>query len=184
MSDPAPPRSDNAGVSLPANEVGALVYTTKQMGDACEMLIAAELTLAGVPALKVPDNWPHYDVIAQPKNVAEPQRISVKSRTFKAGSGNFVAYDRNDQFDWIAIVLLWPRDSDGKQERKFYIVPRSFADATARSYKESSGAANVREWRVDEVAKVLGVFEDNFRLLSKGIQNSGVSLLNEPSTSS
>jgi hypothetical protein len=30
------------------------------MGDACEMLVAAELTLAGIPALKVPDNWPHY----------------------------------------------------------------------------------------------------------------------------
>ncbi len=39
-------------------------YTKKQMGDACEMLVAAELTLAGIPALKVPDNWPGYDVIA------------------------------------------------------------------------------------------------------------------------
>ena len=39
-------------------------YTTKQMGDACEMLIAAELTLAGVPAMKAPDFWPGYDVIA------------------------------------------------------------------------------------------------------------------------
>jgi hypothetical protein len=26
-------------------------YTSKQMGDACEMLVAAELTLAGIPAL-------------------------------------------------------------------------------------------------------------------------------------
>jgi hypothetical protein len=40
-------------------------YTSKQMGDACEMLVAAELTLAGIPALTVPDNWPGYDVIAQ-----------------------------------------------------------------------------------------------------------------------
>lgn len=61
------------------------LYTTKQMGDACEMVVAAELTLAGVPALKVPDNWPGYDVIAQP--VGRPaQRISVKSRTFKHGA--------------------------------------------------------------------------------------------------
>jgi len=30
-------------------------YTNKQMGDACEMLVAAELTLAGIRALKVPD---------------------------------------------------------------------------------------------------------------------------------
>ncbi len=58
-------------------------FTSKQMGDACEMLMAAELTLSGVPALKVPDNWPHYDIIAQPPGMAEPIRISVKSRTFK-----------------------------------------------------------------------------------------------------
>jgi len=41
----------------------AVKYTSKQMGDACEMLVAAELTLADMPALKVPDNWPHYDVV-------------------------------------------------------------------------------------------------------------------------
>jgi len=45
---------------------GDRACTTKQQGDACEMLIAAEMTLAAVPALKVPDNWPHYDVVAQP----------------------------------------------------------------------------------------------------------------------
>ena len=55
-------------------------YTTKQMGDACEMLIAAELTLAGVPAMKAPDFWPGYDIAAQPIGGAL-QRISVKART-------------------------------------------------------------------------------------------------------
>jgi hypothetical protein len=57
-------------------------YTGKQIGDACEMLVAAELTLAGIPALKVPDNWPGYDVVAQPAG-DKPQRISVKSHTFR-----------------------------------------------------------------------------------------------------
>ena len=58
-------------------------YTSKQMGDAGEMLVAAELTLAGVPAIKVPDNWPGYDVVAQPPGGERPVRISVKSRTYK-----------------------------------------------------------------------------------------------------
>jgi len=66
-------------------------YTRKQMGDACEMLVAAELTLAGVPALKVPDNWPGYDVVAQRNGADEPLRISVKSRTYKKGAA-FVVF--------------------------------------------------------------------------------------------
>jgi hypothetical protein len=37
-------------------------YTSKQMEDACEMPVEAELTLAGIPAMKMPDNWPCYDV--------------------------------------------------------------------------------------------------------------------------
>src|SRR5438270_13747134 len=83
-------------------------YTSKQMGDACEMLVAAELTLAGVPALRVPDFWPGYDVIAQPKDPIvqsakrNPLRISVKSRTFKSGGGTFVTYLETDDFDWLA----------------------------------------------------------------------------------
>jgi hypothetical protein len=57
-------------------------YTNKQMGGACEMLVATELTLAGIPALKVSDLWPGHDVIAQPRDNHPPQNVSVKSRTF------------------------------------------------------------------------------------------------------
>jgi hypothetical protein len=71
-------------------------YTAKQMGDAGEMLVAAELTLHGIPALRLPENWPHYDIIAQPPDswigyrgdLRAPQKISVKPRTF-AKSGKF-----------------------------------------------------------------------------------------------
>src|SRR5215472_7938628 len=79
-------------------------YTSKQMGDACEMLVAAELTLAGVPALKASDYWPGYDVIAQPRD-RKPQRISVESRTLKQGAA-FVSYLAENVFDWLAIVIL------------------------------------------------------------------------------
>lgn len=98
------------------------LYTSKQMGDACEMVVAAELTLAGVPALKVPDNWPGYDVIAQPVGHS-PQRVSVKSRTFKQGP-SYVTYDDFDQFDWLAIVILLP---DVTNDRAIYLIPRDVA---------------------------------------------------------
>jgi hypothetical protein len=134
-------------------------YTTKQMGDACEMLVAAELTLAGVPALKVPDNWPHYDVIAQPRD-RDPQLISVKSRTFKHGAA-FVEYRETDKFDWLAIVLLPGAE---QEKRRLFIIPREYADAEARRDKPSSQTANLRYYRIDEVAEKFSQFERNFSL--------------------
>jgi hypothetical protein len=136
-------------------------YTSKQMGDACEMLVAGEMTLAGVPTVKMPDNWPCYDVIAQPKGGGPPQRISVKSRTFKKGPNTYVVYDSRDQFDWLAIVLL---PGDGELNRRIFIVPRSLADAKARRDSPTAQTAHERYWRQDEVAEVFPQFENNYRL--------------------
>ncbi len=134
-------------------------YTSKQMGDACEMIVAAEMTLAGIPALKVPDNWPHYDVIAQPFEKAA-QRISVKSRTFKTGAA-YVEYKASDLFDWIAVVIL---ANDGSNNRSIYIIPRAAADAVARQDKPTSKTAMLRYWRIDEINKLFERYRDNFTL--------------------
>lgn len=136
------------------------IFTSKQMGDACEMLVAAELTLAGVPALKVPDNWPGYDVIAQPPGL-QPQRISVKSRTFKRGGATFVIYDASDVFDWLAVVLL---PGDGEPRRRVFVVPRDVADKTARRNTPTAKTAGKRYWPQDQVPIVFARFENNFAL--------------------
>jgi hypothetical protein len=143
-------------------------YTSKQMGDACEMLVAAEMTLAGVPALKVPDCWPHYDVIAQPKGGGVPQRISVKSRTFKRGSDTYVAYDTKNQFDWLAIVLLPGADL---ARRRIFIIPRAIAEAKARKDRPTSRTADERYWRQDEIATIFREFECNYCLSLAGIES-------------
>lgn len=139
-------------------------FTPKQMGDACEMLVAAELTLAGVPALKVPDNWPHYDIIAQPPGIAEPIRISVKARTFKKGAA-FVTYKAGDQFDWLAIVLV---SCPPRNPRRIYLIPRSIADSKARRDKPTSKTAADRYWRIDEIASRFHAYENNFSLSPGG----------------
>jgi hypothetical protein len=101
--------------------------TKKQMGDAGEMLVAAELTLHGIPSFIVPSNWPRYDVVAQHPHMGL-QRISVKTRTF-ARSGNFVGYGEDDKFDWLAIVIL---PADECQTRRIFIIPHETAQK--RSY--------------------------------------------------
>lgn len=155
---------DTAGAAPPPRS-----FTSKQMGDACEMLVAAELTLAGIPALKVPDNWPHYDVIAQPIDRAA-QRISVKSRTYKRGAA-FVDYKETDQFDWLAIVLLAP---EGSHFRTIYLVPRRKADMVARRDKPTAKTALLRYFRIDEVERLFCGFQDNF-LLQNGEDPSATS---------
>jgi len=139
-------------------------FTSKQMGDACEMFVAAEMTLAGVPAMKMPDNWPCYDVIAQPTNGGPPQRVSVKSRTFKRGSGTFVTYKTADQFDWLAIVLLPGAD---QKTRRVFIVPRSIADSRSKQDGPTAKTSE-RYWRQDRITDSLPEFENNYCLSSTG----------------
>jgi hypothetical protein len=143
----------------------AVTYTTKQMGDACEMLVAAELTLAGVPALKVPELWPGYDIIAQPRDGRGPQQVSVKSRTYKAGPA-YVEYVDTDSFDWLAIVVL-PRGGQGGK-RRIFVIPRAVADTKARRNSPTTPSANQRYYRIDEVAKLFADFEQNFALSESG----------------
>lgn len=139
-------------------------YTSKQMGDACEMLIAAELTLAGVPALKASDYWPGYDVIAQPKD-APPQRISVKSRNFQRRSPLF-RYSADDVFDWLAIVILHPEGST--DSRQCFVIPRRVADDKFNKYRSNTKNKNRFQCRVHKIAQIFAEYENNFCLSKTG----------------
>ena len=145
-------------------------YTSKQMGDACEMLVAANLTLAGVPALKVPDNWPDYDVVAQRTDGSEPLRISVKSRTFKSVGNAYITYNTKDTFDWLAVVLLYP---DNK--RRFYLLPRAVADAIAKTDGPTAKTSE-KYWPMSKVESALKPWEDNFALKNPpaGLSDDGL----------
>jgi hypothetical protein len=110
------------------------LYTKKQMGDAGEMLVAAELTLHGIPAFIVPSNWPGYDVVAECSKRG-PQRISVKTRTF-AKSGGFVGYGNDDVFDWLGIVIL---PAAGCETRRIFILPCKVAQVRAYRAEHRNG---------------------------------------------
>ena len=140
-------------------------YTKKQMGDACEMLIAAELTLAGFPAMKAPDNWPDYDVVAQPEGGGPLIRISVKSRTYITGA-NFVGFSVHDTFDWLAIVLL---KCGHEQKRRVFLIPADVAHSNARRNRPHTKSANERYWSLVQVPTLFSRFENNFSLLPDGI---------------
>ena len=96
--------------------------TEKQFGDACEMLVAGHLTLAGISATLMPDSWPDYDLIAQPRG-KQPLRISVKARRQSSREGARHSYRfRLEGWDWIAFVFV----PEGGRPR-FWVVPDNVA---------------------------------------------------------
>jgi hypothetical protein len=157
---------------LDDQELPTKLYTTKQMGDAGEMLIAAELTLAGIPALKVADNWPGYDVVAQPpdhwpgygvttqRSERPPQRISVKSRT--TGKMTYVGFDPA-KADWLAIVFIDNRTYPATRE--YYIMPMDIAQKY--SYEKRTGAP--QGLYVTDIRKQFDNFKDNFKLERRSV---------------
>jgi TetR/AcrR family transcriptional repressor of bet genes len=116
--------SEFAAATAPkeVSPVSVVAPAPRDEGDsrdsACAMLVAAELTLAGVPAMRMMDLWPGYNVLAQRPNAA-PQRISV--RGLAGGVGDVLIDDTAAaQFDWLAIVLL----PDAKTvRRRIFIIP-------------------------------------------------------------
>ncbi len=126
--------------------------------------------------MKMPDNWPVYDLMAFPKGDAAPQKISVKSRTFKSGRDCYVEYNVNDHFDWLAIVIL-PNDKGEPNKRRVYIIPKSIAgdeNPGGRFYRYPEGTKNhnIRSGQIDKLAEQIPEFEDNFCLSQTGKSRS------------
>jgi hypothetical protein len=134
------------------------VCTHKQFGDAGEHLVLAALALqADIPATKMPDNWPGYDLIAAP--AGRPQvRISVKTNSQGPASGN-VKFKAASEFDWLCIVLV---DSATKQHRIWYL-PRVKALSAAVQ-------GPVQYIRYADLFGDLARFENNHALDPDGIE--------------
>lgn len=141
--------------------------TSKHKGDACEMLVAAELTLAGIPAMKMPDNWPHYDVIAQPQE-GSPQRISVKVRAYKVERSHRIGYRYAGDFEWFAAVILMPPTDDKEYQRYIYLIPRTVFE---KRVKEAGSKARHDDWYcpIDQVLDLFPEYRDNFGLSQTGV---------------
>jgi hypothetical protein len=138
--------------------------TTKQFGDACEMAVAGKMGMRGMPAQKMADFWPGYDLIAQPID-RPPQRISVKGTRAAGRTDAFILYmEDNAEFDWLAIVLV------GDDNEDIYLVPKAF-DAVAKRSLQKKGAMMGRTQiyvTTREVPRLFGRFRSNWLLDDAG----------------
>ncbi len=140
-STAAPPQFSGSGpiATMPHDEC-------MRMDNACAMLVAGELTFAGVPAMKTTESWPGYNVLAQQPNGA-PQRISV--RGLLAAFGKAMVFNCDPaQSDWVAVVLL---PAAAPERRRIFIMP------SKRVSQESVLC-------VEDIETRFAAFENNFNL--------------------
>ena len=138
--------------------------TTKQRGDAAEHYVISMLGFNNIPASKMPDNWPGYDLVAQPPDDTKPLRISVKFRTYSDAPGAYIGYQPTEQFDFIALVLKYP------SRLRTWVLPRAVANATALNPGGSkSGKFTKREWQVKSIEKRFPAYESNFGLAARAV---------------
>jgi hypothetical protein len=124
--------------------------TTKQFGDACEYAVLAEISFAGLPATKMPDGWPGYDLMVGGR---PDGRISVKGlrHTGKPGGSRFWRF-KPEGWDWLALIRF-----NEDQTRSIYIAPHEWALSVAR--RGNDGLCDLYGSTSE-----LENFRDNFRL--------------------
>lgn len=79
--------------------------TTKMLGDAGEHHAVCQFTLAGAPAVKMPDGWTAYDLAVD--SGGGLVRVSVKTRSESMGWKNsaWFIFDERLPCDWIVFVF-------------------------------------------------------------------------------
>ena len=133
--------------------------TTKQRGDAAEHYVISMLGFNNIPASKMPDNWPGYDLVAQLPDDTKPLRVSVKFRTYSDAPGAYIGYEPAEQFDFIALVS----SIRTAFEHGYFRVPSRMRLRSIRA-EAKSGKFTKREWQVKSIAKRFPAYENNFGL--------------------
>jgi hypothetical protein len=80
--------------------------SSKALGDAGEYFALSQFTFAGLPASKMPDCWPGYDLIVESGHGLA--RVSVKTRreTINWKSAAWFMFDERIKCDWIVFLFL------------------------------------------------------------------------------
>ena len=132
----------------------------KMLGDAGEHFALSQLTLAGFPASKMPDNWEGYDLAVESGGVL--QKVSVKTRRETANwkKGNWFLFDDRKECDWIIFVFI-EKDAGIRS----WVIPLGVAFANANKL----GPKRKDPWHRDISWKKLtepplDAFENNWNL--------------------
>ena len=135
--------------------------TSKMLGDAGEHYALSQLTLAGYPASKMPDNWEGYDLAVEAgKGLV---RVSVKTRKDgpKWGKGNWFVFDDRKECDWIVFLFVNMDNSV-----RAWVVPFVVAKANANKPGPQRKEPWLREVSFKKLTGAqLNAYENNWNLV-------------------
>lgn len=138
--------------------------TKKQLGDAGEHLVLAELTFAGFPATLMPDNWPDYDLIFNRNG--KTYTVQVKTCGDFTGTRNSYVcnVELSTPFDYLAIVEA--------SSRKIWLIPKR---AVKRHGKHPKPTATWKKIRIQPTQlRTTGVFHRYFGLQTLSVKKISV----------
>lgn len=134
--------------------------TPKMLGDAGEFYALSQLTLAGLPAAKMPDCWTGYDLAVE--NGSELVRISVKTRkeTLKWKAGSWFTYNHDHVCDWLIFIFV-QRDGSIRS----WIIPFAVAQNNANSPGVNRKDPHIRDIIFQKLEREpLSQYENNWKL--------------------
>jgi TetR/AcrR family transcriptional repressor of bet genes len=129
------------GAQVPGAPAPAVLPVAAPADDACRLLVAAEILLAGLHAVALPAGWPGAGVVARTADGALQCIAVVQARP---GALPGLATDAAHA-DWLAVVMQ-PAGAAGA--RRIFIIPRHA----------------LTDYQTDEAEHHLAPWEDNFRL--------------------
>lgn len=138
------------------------IITSKQVGDAAEYLVAGMLGISGVPATKMLDNQPGFDLIALPTDGRKPQRVSVKCRS-QSNAYAGAPYLCSDEFEWLAFVYLLKGGG-----YRCWLIPRDVCDASFKPSKVKG--KEMLNLHANQIIHQFARFERNFVLADNPVE--------------
>lgn len=130
--------------------------TTKQRGDAGEYYALSQFIFNGLPAAKMPDNWPNYDLAVEIER--KLVRVSIKTRVKPNGDfgTEHCKFSGVDEFDFIAFIF---KSEEGIE---CWVLPKKLAENVGKT--ERSSDENYRRISYKQLATLPMKYKNNWLL--------------------
>ena len=136
--------------------------TTKQLGDAGEYYALSQFCFAGKAVVKMPDNWPVYDLIITDSDDLLKISVKTRSETVCWKSNSVFTFNGQGECDYLVLIL-----KTKKQSIRSWVIPFEFAKKHAHfpnNRRTHPHDRDIRRSKLEGTDAPFTIFEDNWTL--------------------